>query len=323
MTSRPLAMLMVFGVLCAALAVFRLFVGPTIGWPAEEILDLRLTRLAAAFAVGAGLGMSGAMLQALLRNPLASPFVLGMASGAGFGVILAVYIGHVLGMDALRYAPNWIPALLGAAASLSIVMLLGRRGGQVDPVGLILVGVVASAVFGALSLLVQHLLPVNEMARLTYWMMGRISDDVGWGLIGWCSGVVVFGGAIGAWLGRAMDAASMNEEEAISVGVPLTMLRPTLMLLAGAMTACAVVLGGPIAFVGLIAPHLVRRIAGPHHRTLIVGSAFVGAAIVIGADALVNAVRMSGGRLPIGVFTALLGGPVFIWVLRSQWGASA
>ncbi|MCK4871960.1 MAG: iron ABC transporter permease [Phycisphaerales bacterium] len=299
----------------------RLIAGSTIGWPGTDILELRAARLTSGVAIGAALAVSGVLLQALLRNPLASPFILGLASGAGFGVVLAVYVGFRLGMDSIRYAPNWGPALVGAMASLGLVFAFGRRRGQLDPIGLILVGVVVSAIFGAGTLLVLHLLPADEMATLTRWMMGRVSEDRSWAVIGLIAGGTALGTIVATWLGPALDGAALGDDEAISIGVPLPVLRPVLLLLAGALTAGAVVLAGPIAFVGLICPHVVRLLSGPGHRSLVIGSALLGAALIVGADALVSSFRVAGGRLPIGIFTALIGGPIFIWILRSRWRA--
>ncbi len=313
------ACLLILALALAAAFFVRLFVGARFGWPTGDVLDLRLGRAVSAAAVGAGLGVSGALLQALLRNPLASPFVLGLANGAGLGVVVAIWIGYALDNPVLRQSATLPAALLGALLALVLVFRLGRRRGQVEPLSLVLVGVVLSAVFGAMTLFVLHLLPPAEMAVLTRWMMGSISDERSWLLIGLIAGCVGLGALFATALARPIDAMMLGDEDAVSVGVPLQRLRPALLLLAGFLAAAAVVLAGPLSFVGLIAPHLVRRAGGPQHRLLIPGSALLGAVLVVGADAFVNAFRVSGGRLPIGIFTALIGGPAFLWILRREW----
>lgn len=317
--TRGRALLCALALLLLAAALARLLVGMYFGWPAGDVLELRSARLISAIAAGAALGVSGALLQALLRNPLASPFVLGLANGSGLGVVVAIWLGYVLGSPLLRHGATLPAALLGALLALALVFALGRKRGQVDPLSLVLVGVVLSAVFGAVTLFFLHLLPPGEMAVLTRWMMGGISDERSWLLIWLIAAAVLLEAAAATALARPIDAMMLGDEEAVSVGAPLRRLRPTLLLLAGFLTAAAVVLAGPLAFVGLIAPHLVRRAGSPMHRLLIPGSALLGATMVVAADAFVGAVRVAGGRLPIGIFTALIGGPVFLWILRREW----
>ncbi len=317
--TRGRALLCALALLLLAAALARLLVGMYFGWPAGDVLELRSARLISAIAAGAALGVSGALLQALLRNPLASPFVLGLANGSGLGVVVAIWLGYALGSPLLRHGATLPAALLGALLALALVFALGRKRGQVDPLSLVLVGVVLSAVFGAVTLFFLHLLPPGEMAVLTRWMMGGISDERSWLLIWLIAAAVLLEAAAATALARPIDAMMLGDEEAVSVGAPLRRLRPTLLLLAGFLTAAAVVLAGPLAFVGLIAPHLVRRAGSPMHRLLIPGSALLGATMVVAADAFVGAVRVAGGRLPIGIFTALIGGPVFLWILRREW----
>lgn len=317
--SRGRLCLLIVAILLALAVLLRLLVGVEFGVPGGDVLELRLGRTVSALAVGASLGVSGALLQALLRNPLASPFVLGLANGAGLGVVIAIWIGYLLDNPLIRQSASLAAALLGALVALGLVYALGRKRGQVEPLSLVLVGVVLSAVFGAVTLFFLHLLPPAEMAVLTRWMMGAISDERSWPLIWLLFTAALLGTLAATLLARPIDAMMLGDEDAVGVGAPLRRLRPTLLLLAGFLTAAAVVLAGPLSFVGLVAPHLVRRAGSPLHRLLIPGSALLGAAMVVGADAFVGAVRVAGGRLPIGIFTALIGGPVFLWILRREW----
>ncbi len=212
------------------------------------------------------------------------------------------------------------PALLGSIAALSLVYALSQRRGLVDPPTLVLIGVIVSIMCGAATMLVQHLMPDRGIGA-TRLLMGAISDEISWPQLAAVGGLALTGLLAGLWAGPAMDAAAMGDDEAISVGVPLPRLRLALFVLSGAMTAGAVVIAGPIGFVGLICPHLARLLTGRRsaaagHRVLVLASAILGATLIVGADALVKSLDLASGRLPIGVLTALLGGPAFILLLR-------
>ncbi|NNF43160.1 MAG: iron ABC transporter permease [Phycisphaerales bacterium] len=323
---RPLLALAILVTLVAGLAAVRLLIYRagggelTWGWPAGEIARLRLTSVAVATLVGAALGISGLLLQALLRNPLASPFVLGVSGGAALGVMTAISLEHAWGLAWARSGADAPAALVGALAALVIVYGLGQRRGWLDPVSLILIGVVVSAICGALIMFLQHLAPFGLRGDLVTWMMGIVPQGVsGMALAG--SGIVVGLGAAGALgLGHAMDAATLGDDEARTVGLAVTRVRALLFVIAGVLASIAVALAGPIGFVGLIAPHAARLGMGPRHGRLVVGSAAAGAALLIGADLAAQVTSVGGGRMPVGVFTALLGGPTFIWLLRSGRG---
>jgi iron complex transport system permease protein len=209
--------------------------------------------------------------------------------------------------------------VVGALAALGVVYMLGQRRGFVEPVLLVLVGVMVSVICGAGTMLLSSLMRDGGFAAIR-WSMGSISDDVPRGVLLLVGGVTLAAVGLGMWLGRAMDVASLSEEEARSMGVPIERLRLLLFVASGVLTAGAVLVAGPIGFVGLVCPHAVRLLAGPGHRVLVIGAALAGAALVIGADVAVRAVDLGAGRLPIGVFTALVGGPVFIGMLRRGAG---
>jgi iron complex transport system permease protein len=213
-----------------------------------------------------------------------------------------------------------LPAFAGALAVLGTVYMLAQRRGWLDPVSLVLVGVIVAAICGALIMFLQHLVPAGLHGEITRWMMGRIPESVPGPTLAVAGGLSVAGVVIATIMGRAMDAATLGDDEARSVGLALGSLRLWMFALAGALTAGAVALCGPIAFVGLIAPHATRLVLGPRHGRLVIGSALVGVALVVGADVSRQAIDLGGGRMPIGVFTALIGGPAFIWLLRSGRG---
>jgi iron complex transport system permease protein len=309
--------------LLAASVLVRVLVGSRFGWPEGEFLVLRVDRVLAAATVGAALATAGVMLQSLLKNPLASPDLIGAASGAGLAVMLAVALGGATGAVAMGSlgAGHGPAALVGSLATLALVYSLAQRRGFVEPVSLVLVGVIVSVTCGAATLLIAHLMPgrVLEVAR---WVVGSISDEArGWPLA--AGAIVTLAGiGLGAALGPAMDVAALGDDEALSSGVPMKRLRLVLFVASGVLTAAAVALAGPIGFVGLVCPHVVRLTAGPSHRTVVIGAALAGASLILLADAADKAVAVAlvQGRMPIGIITALVGGPVFILLLRRNEG---
>jgi len=306
----------VLGVLLAGAVVLRLGVG-TGGFAfadSDQIARLRLIRVLAAVAVGCGLAGAGVMLQSLMRNPLASPDLLGLSAGSGLAVLVSAYVGYLATGAMTPSAADPAAALVGAGAALAFVYSLSQRRGFIEPVTLILVGVVVSIVCGAGGALIRQLMPDGGFA-VSRLIVGRISDDLSMGMAVGVLAVMVGGVAVGVWLGPAMDASAMSDDEARSVGVPIGRLRLTLFVLSGVLTAGTVVLAGPIGFVGLVIPHAVRLVIGPSHRALVVGSALLGSSAILLADTGVRLVPMSTGRLPLGVVTALIGGPIFLWML--------
>lgn len=310
-------------VLCAAaLAIavaLRLVVGDDrLGWPAHpDILAVRAQRAAAGVIVGGALALAGVMLQCLLRNPLASPDLLGLASGAGLGVMIAAYMAFLAGAIAPTAIGGGIGlgALIGACAALALIYLLSQRRGLIDPISLVLVGVVMSLMCGSGTVFVQHLMPDRGVAA-SRWLLGALNDDTTWGQLAAIGAIVAVCLGYGWGAGPAMDAASLGEDEARSVGVNLGLLRAGLFVGSGVLSACAVVLAGPVGFVGLVCPHAARMVGGPGHRWLTVNATIVGGALVVLADSGVKAINLDAGRLPISVVTSLLGGPFFIWLLR-------
>lgn len=310
----------IFALIAALAVALRLLASPEgLELPRDAIeWQLRTGRIASGLVVGAALATAGVFLQALLRNPLAEPAVLGLTGGAGLGVALWIYSGYLATGAIVQYHAPILPALAGSLGALAVVGALGQRRGLIDPTSLILVGVVLSLICGAGVMFVQHLLPDRGVALASRWVLGAISDDVA---TRWLAGVGAMTLAcvgLGAALGPAMDAASLSDDEARSVGVRLGPLRAALFLMSGSLAAGSVVLAGPIGFVGLVCPHLVRLLAGPGHRTLVLGSALLGAGAIVAADAGVKLIDLGAGRMPLGVLTALVGGPVFIALLRRE-----
>jgi iron complex transport system permease protein len=314
-----ISLLACLAILIAA-AAGRLLIGSGgIGWPDDPVVvELRVDRTIAALIVGAALAGAGVMLQSLFRNPLAAPELLGLSSGAGLAVALAAYAAFLAGRVGAPGMSQDVAALLGSLGALAAVYLLGQKRGLIEPVSLILVGVILGVILGAATALVRNLMPPDETRSVTAWLFGTLTDEQPPARL-WAAGVVTLGGvAMAASLGRSMDAMAMSADEALSVGVRVGAVRAALFLAAGALTAAAVSVAGPIGFVGFVCPHVARLLMGPAHRPLVLGAAMLGGALVIGADSLVRAISLPSGRLPVGVVTALIGGPVLIAMLRGR-----
>jgi len=290
------------------------------GLEPDSVAQIRMLRLLAGLLVGVALAVSGVALQALLRNPLAEPFLLGLSSGAAVGVmvqLLLVYMFH------RTLGGTHVGAMLGAGMSMAIVFLAGRRHGAIDPLGLLLTGVVLGSVNAAFIMLIQYVVgPGGLRENLARWMMGYIDEGVSTSAVTPFMAITVGLLALLICRGRAMDVATLSETEAASIGVNLPRLRTLLFVSASVLAAGAVVIAGPIAFVGLICPHLARLMLGPAHRQLLVASAMLGGTLVVAADTASSflAFRFGVGMMPIGIFTAMLGGPAFLYILRPQLG---
>jgi ABC-type Fe3+-siderophore transport system permease subunit len=312
MLRREILTISTLAILCIVISVVRLMVGTErFGFSENaQIMDLRTQRVFLGLIVGASLGTAGALLQSLLRNPLAAPDLMGLTAGAGFAVTLRTWqTGVVLGAGAAAF-----PALIGAISVLVFVWFLSQRRGLIEPVTMILVGVIVSVILGAATMLIASIMPDRGFS-ISRWMMGTIREDVQPQAIWSSLGVLI---VILAWSlasARSMDAMALSEDEARSVGVRVGWIRFAQLVSAGSLTAISIVLAGPIGFVGLVCPHIVRVLSGPSHRSLLIGSALSGAILVVGADTCVRLVSTDAGRIPIGVLTSLIGGPMFLVLL--------
>lgn len=310
-------MLTLLAVVLAAVVVLRLAMGGGgLAWPGSpEVWGLRVDRVAAGAVVGASLALGGAFLQTLLRNPLASPDLIGAAAGAGLAVMAWVVLSGSSGQGVVRGGV----ALAGASVTMALVYAVAQRRGLVEPSSLLLVGVMVTVLCGAATLLLAHFTP-DRGYGVARWTVGTLGDDSPrWAVVTGLVAVPLAAG-LGAWFGPMLDATTMGDDEAHAMGVPLRRVRPALFAASGVLTAIAVSIAGPVGFVGLVCPHLVRLLAGPASRGVVIGSALSGAALFVGADALVRAIELPSGRLPIGVLTALIGGPTFLLLLRSERG---
>lgn len=308
------ALVLLSGTVVLAMVALRMLLDSSgLSVPTGDLLELRSVRVLTGLTVGAALGVSGAVMQSLLRNPLAAPDLLGVASGSGLAVMVTALISAQWGVPFGMLAPT--AALAGALLTLGILYGLASRRGELSVIGLTLIGVAIGFMFGAAGRLIEHLLADRGIAA-NRWMMGSLRDDLPVGAIAAAGVVTLVGTAVATVRARAMDVCTLGDDAARTMGVALGPHRAVLFLVSGTLAAVSVYLAGPVGFVGLIAPHVVRLAGGPGHRTLIPVSGLVGAALVVGADCVVRGLVLSSGRVPIGVVTSLIGGPLLIAMLR-------
>ncbi len=273
------------------------------------VRDLRLPRVVLAALVGAALAASGAALQGVLRNPLAEPYLLGVSGGAAVGAVLAV----AAGMGATLVP---VGAFAGAIVAILIALGVARvAGGRADPRVLLMAGVVVGAFANAVIMVVLSNAPPNTIRNATWWMMGSAAGAE-WALVRWLAVYVAIG--LG-WLilrARQLDVLALGEEPAAALGLPVERATGTAYVVAALLAAATVAAAGLIGFVGLVVPHIGRALGLRGHRTLILGCALLGGALVILADVVARIARPPG-ELPLGAVTALVGVPFFLARLRT------
>jgi iron complex transport system permease protein len=268
------------------------------------VRELRLPRAVAAFAVGALLALAGTMMQVLLRNPLADPYVLGLSGGAACGALAALLAGAALLVTPAAFA--------GALVSTALVFGLARGDGAWVPTRLLLTGVVIAAGWGALIVLILAIAPEAQVRGMLFWLIGDLSGTAHGGLA-----LLALVALLGVALFFARDATLLARGDlaAASLGVPVHNVTLALHTLAAAATAVAVTVAGSVGFVGLVVPHAVRLVIGNDQRWLMPAAALAGGALLTLADTIART-AVAPAQLPVGVLTALVGVPLFLWLLR-------
>jgi iron complex transport system permease protein len=275
--------------------------------PSLIVAELRLPRAVLAVLVGATLGISGAVLQGLTRNPLAEPGLLGITSGASLGAVLAIYFGLS------QLSSSVIPAfgLVGSFATMLLTFALGRGGGTLS---LVLAGAAVNSFGVALIALALNLAPgVDAAYEIMTWLMGSLANR-SWDQVLLAGPFTAAGCALLAFTGRALDALSLGEAQAASLGVNLQRLRVTALLGTALAVGGATSVTGAVGFIGLVAPHLVRPFAGYQPSRILLPSATAGAVLLLAADIATRLISI-GPEIKLGVFTALLGTPFFFWLV--------
>jgi len=279
---------------------------------AQIFFVARLPRVLAASLVGATLAAAGVVLQAMLRNPLATPFTLGVSAGAALGAMLAVIFQLEVGILGISSVP--IMSFVGSLAAIGIVYALAssqKRGLSTNV--LLLAGVTLNSFFSALILFVQYLADFTQSLRAVRWLMGDLDVGSYRPIIG-AAPFIVAAFAVFAILPRTLNLLSMGEDVAAARGVEVVRSQRLAFLSASLATGAAVSLGGPVGFIGIIVPHLVRLLVGSDHRVVLPAATLFGAAFLVLCDLLARTI-MAPLELPVGIITALIGGPFFLWLL--------
>jgi iron complex transport system permease protein len=332
-TARLFGVLGLLATALVAVVVFALGTGPS-SIPPGEVVDsllggdvsastrdivvgVRLPRIILGLLVGAALATSGAVFQALLRNPLADPYVLGVSGGASLaGIAVLALAGRV----ALPTESVPVAAFLGGVVATALLYWVsGGRGGS-GPTALLLTGVVFNAVASAGIVFLASIAGFFEGSRIFLWLIGQLSA-VEIDAAGFVTASVVLGVAVACVLARSLNLLALGDESAAQLGVPVEAHRRWLLLATSLMVGAAVSVAGLIGFVGLIVPHALRLVIGSDHRLLIPATALTGAGFLVLSDTLARSLVV-GRELPVGAVTALLGGPLFILLLRRSGSRS-
>ncbi len=276
--------------------------------------ELRLPRVVFAFLVGFSLAMVGVAFQSLLQNELATPYTLGVASGGALGAVTAIKSSLVFTIFGISTVTLF--AVAGSVATIFIIYSIAKGSARISPLTLILTGVTVSLLFSSLILFIHYLADFTETYRMIRWLMGGLQVS------GWSSSIITFPFVLLSFLYLFHQAFALNiinsgEELALSKGVDVLRLQKRVFFICSVLVGIIVAFAGPIGFIGLIIPHLIRLLIGADHRKLLIAASIFGGVFLIWCDTLARTV-ITPAELPVGIITAILGGPFFIWLLIKQ-----
>jgi len=279
------------------------------------VIDIRLPRILLAIFVGASLSVAGTSFQALLSNPLTDPYILGVSSGAAVGAILAVVAQTHLALPVwLATLTTPLGAFLGALATIAAVYFLGLREGQIDSGTLLLAGVISASFLSAIIIFLMSTLS-RDVRGMAFWLMGDLSNSLQPSLR-WVLGAGFFVASVAIYTTAAdLNLLLAGEKEAMHLGVDVHRVRLVVYIAASILTGLAVSVSGAIGYVGILVPHVMRLLFGSDHRILLPTAAFGGAIAVVAADTLARTV-VAPSELPVGAIFAIVGAPLFIYLLR-------
>lgn len=285
------------------------------------ILSIRLPRTLLGLMVGAGLAVSGALMQGLFRNPLADPALVGVSSGAGLAAALIIVLGdrilaHLGLPGPLPYAVLPAGAFLGGLGATLILYVLATRSGRTAVATMLLAGIALGALTGALTGLLTFVSDDRQLRDLAFWSLGSLGGAT-WAKVAASAPLILPVLAAVPFLGRGLNALVLGEAEAFHLGVPVERLKRACIVLVAVAVGASVAAAGVIGFVGLVVPHTLRLLIDPGHRLLLPASALLGGAFLILADVVARLVA-APAELPIGIVTALVGAPVFLWLLLDR-----
>jgi iron complex transport system permease protein len=287
------------------------------------LFEVRLPRVLAGLLVGAGLGCAGVVFQALLRNPMADPYIIGSAAGASLGAVLAITAPVLVPALAVGAGTAWLGiglaqgmAFAGGLGAVALVLAVARTGGRTSMVTLLLTGYAVSSLLAA-GVAVLLVSSGRALASVVGWLLGFLGG-AGYPELAVAAPLILGGSVLLLLRWRTLNLLLLGDDAAAALGIDLVAARRTLVLLATLVTSAAVALAGTIGFIGLVVPHLVRLALGPDHRLLLPVSCLGGAALLVTADLVA---RLAGG-VPVGVITALIGAPFFLWLLHRASAAA-
>lgn len=279
----------------------------------QIVWELRVPRVALAGIVGAGLSLVGVAIQALVRNPIADPYVLGVSSGASVGATLVILFGVFGGLGS---AAITVAAFLTALASMAIVYAVAQRGGHLEPLRLVLTGVVVGYVLAAVTSFLVFRGDPRAAEQVLFWLLGSFGR-ARWSTL-WDPTIVLVAGLVLLLVrARALDALLAGDEAAVTLGIPVNRLRLELFVVTAALTAVMVAVSGAVGFVGLVVPHVVRVLVGSLHRRVLLVATLTGSVFMIWVDVAARTLA-APQEIPVGIITALVGGPMFIVLMRHR-----
>lgn len=281
--------------------------------------QIRIPRMFAGLAVGGSLAVAGALMQGLFRNPLADPGLLGVSAGAGLGAISAIVLGGMLPV-AVASLLGWylvpVAAFVGGWLAMLVLYAIATRQGRTSVATMLLAGLALAAIISAVSGLIIYRADDDQLRTLTFWGMGSLAG-AGWVKLLACLPIMAAAFAVAATLPRGLNALALGEAVAFHLGTDVQKIKRRAILSAAALAGASVALAGGIGFIGIVAPHLLRLVIGPDHRYLLPASAALGGTLLLGADMIARSV-VAPAELPIGILTAMIGGPFFMWILLSN-----
>jgi iron complex transport system permease protein len=285
------------------------------------LVDIRLPRLAMGLLIGAALAVSGVLMQGLFRNPLADPGIVGVGAGAGLGAVSAIVLGSYLPVALAAAVGQWlvpVAAFLGSWTVTLILYRLGTSGGQTSVATLLLAGIAIGALGSAITGILIYKADDAQLRSLTFWGMGSLAG-ANWSKVMVGLPLILPVLLLAPLLARGMNTLALGEAPARHLGTDVQKIKRLSILAVAAAVGVAVALAGGIGFIGIVVPHLLRMAIGPDHRYLLPNAALLGGALLICAD-MVARVVVAPSELPIGIITALIGAPVFLWILLQRRG---
>ena len=286
------------------------------------LFDIRLPRLIMGILVGAALAVSGAVMQGLFRNPLADPGIIGVSAGAGLGAVAAIVLGAMLPFGLFDIFGAYlvpIAAFFGGWISTILLYRVATRGGVTSVATMLLAGIALAALAGAVSGLLIYAADDRQLRDLTFWGLGSIAG-ASWAKVMVAGPLIAIAVLLAFALARGLNGLALGEATAAHIGIPVQKMKNRAILTVAAATGAAVAVSGGIGFIGIVVPHLLRIATGPDHRALLINSALLGASLLLLAD-VISRVIIAPAEMPIGIVTAVLGAPVFLWILLRNRGA--